>query len=293
MKLGDYLICFLIGFMNISQCANEQLEHEKVLSRKKRYLIFPEGSSFSIAVCMTIGVYGNPQFSIFSWALNYGFAYELPTNATIWLKLRREYFGENIFEAAKTLPPPPPTLPPPLPTEATTESTTTEAPPIFDYHDHDHDHHDHPPDHDHHGYFYDHPHHPLGDPTGPTGTGPGTGPGPDSTDAKSRSYYVPKYYPYGYNNGKVGSLNTQTVPLGNRNYLSGYNNNLGSSRKYQNYGGSRTYDQRSNIPRQYSQNINSIPITANSNTYPYVNTHMVQRRYRRDLYNKLEVAIGK
>jgi hypothetical protein len=31
---------------------------------------------------MTVGVYGNPQFSIFSWGLNYGFAYNLPTNST-------------------------------------------------------------------------------------------------------------------------------------------------------------------------------------------------------------------
>lgn len=38
---------------------------EKILSRKKRYLIFPQGSSFSVAVCSTIGIYGNPQFSIF------------------------------------------------------------------------------------------------------------------------------------------------------------------------------------------------------------------------------------
>jgi hypothetical protein len=39
--------------------------NEKILSRKKRYLIFPTGSSFSVAVCSTIGIYGNPQFSIF------------------------------------------------------------------------------------------------------------------------------------------------------------------------------------------------------------------------------------
>ena len=40
------------------------------------------GSSVSVATCMTIGVYGNPQFSIWSWAVNYGFAYNLPTNAS-------------------------------------------------------------------------------------------------------------------------------------------------------------------------------------------------------------------
>lgn len=31
---------------------------EKVLSRTKRYLIFPTGSSFSVATCSTIGIYG-------------------------------------------------------------------------------------------------------------------------------------------------------------------------------------------------------------------------------------------
>lgn len=34
---------------------------------------------------MTVGVYGNPQFSIWSWAVNYGFAYNLPTNASYFL----------------------------------------------------------------------------------------------------------------------------------------------------------------------------------------------------------------
>jgi hypothetical protein len=54
----------------------------KPKSRKKRYVIFPEGSSFSVAVCMTIGLYGNPNYQFVSWALNWGVAYELPNNAT-------------------------------------------------------------------------------------------------------------------------------------------------------------------------------------------------------------------
>jgi hypothetical protein len=37
----------------------------KILSRKKRYMVFPTGSSLSVATCMTIGIYGNPQYSIF------------------------------------------------------------------------------------------------------------------------------------------------------------------------------------------------------------------------------------
>ncbi|XP_001648277.2 uncharacterized protein LOC5563976 [Aedes aegypti] len=54
----------------------------KVLSRRKRYIVFPEGASFSVAVCMTIGMYGNPNYQMFSWALNWGIAYNLP-NQTI------------------------------------------------------------------------------------------------------------------------------------------------------------------------------------------------------------------
>ncbi|XP_062564827.1 uncharacterized protein LOC134227405 isoform X2 [Armigeres subalbatus] len=54
----------------------------KILSRRKRFLVFPEGSSFSMAVCMGIGIYGNPNYNMFSWALNWGVAYNLP-NQTI------------------------------------------------------------------------------------------------------------------------------------------------------------------------------------------------------------------
>ena len=63
---------------------------EKILSRKKRYLVFPSGSSFSVATCFTIGIYGNPNFSFISWGLNWGFAYELPTNGTYFKKVREQ-----------------------------------------------------------------------------------------------------------------------------------------------------------------------------------------------------------
>uniref|UniRef100_A0A182FNM6 Uncharacterized protein n=1 Tax=Anopheles albimanus TaxID=7167 RepID=A0A182FNM6_ANOAL len=57
-------------------------DRERVLSRRKRFIVFPEGSSFSVAVCMTIGLYGNPNYQLISWALNWGIAYNLP-NQTI------------------------------------------------------------------------------------------------------------------------------------------------------------------------------------------------------------------
>lgn len=81
----------IILVIMISLCSTDKIDNDnsngaqKVLSRKKRFMIFPTGASFSVAVCMTVGVYGNPQFSLFSWALNYGFAYNLPTNATEFL----------------------------------------------------------------------------------------------------------------------------------------------------------------------------------------------------------------
>ncbi|KAL0821275.1 hypothetical protein ABMA28_005875 [Loxostege sticticalis] len=57
----------------------------KVLSRRRRYVTFPEGSSFSCAGCMTVGLIGQPAPTTapgtFTWGMNWGIAYELP-NAT-------------------------------------------------------------------------------------------------------------------------------------------------------------------------------------------------------------------
>lgn len=89
MKLKTILIWLTVFYVEVSHSidpiTNQTMDsgkEMKILSRRKRFLVFPTGSSFSVAVCMTIGVYGNPQFSLFSWALNYGFAYNLPTNST-------------------------------------------------------------------------------------------------------------------------------------------------------------------------------------------------------------------
>lgn len=66
-------IIFLVFLLvNLIRCnssdENDQLvKNEKVLSRRKRYLVFPTGSSFSVATCMTIGVYGNPNYSLFRY----------------------------------------------------------------------------------------------------------------------------------------------------------------------------------------------------------------------------------
>ncbi|XP_075164471.1 uncharacterized protein LOC142237033 isoform X1 [Haematobia irritans] len=58
------------------------LQH-RLLSRPKRYLSFPEGASFSVAVCFTIGIIGNPRFDYMAFGLNWGVAYDLPN--TTWI----------------------------------------------------------------------------------------------------------------------------------------------------------------------------------------------------------------
>ncbi|XP_044573246.1 uncharacterized protein LOC6503406 isoform X2 [Drosophila ananassae] len=55
----------------------------KVLSRPRRYLSFPEGSSLSVAVCFTVGIIGNPNYAYNSFGLNWGTAYDLPN--TSWV----------------------------------------------------------------------------------------------------------------------------------------------------------------------------------------------------------------
>jgi biopolymer transport protein ExbD len=72
---SDVDIASVANSNNNNKCSNcdntaQEIEIEikakdKVLSRKKRYLVFPTGSSFSVATCSTIGIYGNPQYSIF------------------------------------------------------------------------------------------------------------------------------------------------------------------------------------------------------------------------------------
>lgn len=69
-------------------------------------------------------MYGNPQFSIFSWALNYGFAYNLPSNSSYFTHAPPDVLDFPFFKDETT-------------------TTTTEAPETTIPADHDdHDHHD-------------------------------------------------------------------------------------------------------------------------------------------------------
>ncbi|XP_046966946.1 uncharacterized protein LOC124534954 [Vanessa cardui] len=74
----------------------------KVLSRRKRYVAFPEGSSFSCAGCMTVGVIGQPAPATapgtFTFGLNWGIAYELPNNTETALFYRRKKHGKPLAQ---------------------------------------------------------------------------------------------------------------------------------------------------------------------------------------------------
>lgn len=143
MTSKAFLICVVVLVVDVVFSANPQNKiGSKVLSRRKRFVIFPTGSSFSVAVCMTIGgkitkvlcvfmnfvmfflVYGNPQFSIFSWALNYGFAYNLPSNSSYFLHPPEGILDFPFFK------------------DDTSTTTTTSAPEttIIAEHEHGHEH---------------------------------------------------------------------------------------------------------------------------------------------------------
>ncbi|XP_017968500.2 uncharacterized protein LOC108659867 [Drosophila navojoa] len=51
---------------------------QRKLSRGKRFVAFPLGSSASAAICLTTGVIGNPHYLYLSFGLNWGIAYDLP-----------------------------------------------------------------------------------------------------------------------------------------------------------------------------------------------------------------------
>ncbi|XP_037942957.1 uncharacterized protein LOC119675810 [Teleopsis dalmanni] len=55
----------------------------RALSRRKRFIGFPQGSSFSCAVCLTTGVLGNPNYQYLSLGLNWGIAYNLPNSSWV------------------------------------------------------------------------------------------------------------------------------------------------------------------------------------------------------------------
>ncbi|XP_055838148.1 uncharacterized protein LOC129906411 [Episyrphus balteatus] len=73
------------------QCAEKDT---RILSRKRRFLSFPEGSSFAASICMTIGVIGNPVLEYMSWAVNWGIAYDLPNQT--WVRQHKHGFSNSL-----------------------------------------------------------------------------------------------------------------------------------------------------------------------------------------------------
>lgn len=79
--------------LNCTRNAENQLK-----SRRKRYVAFPEGSSFSVAFCATVGFVGNPNFIYFSWAINWGLAYDLPNDTWIINQKNHHAFPKQIVQ---------------------------------------------------------------------------------------------------------------------------------------------------------------------------------------------------
>jgi hypothetical protein len=80
---------------------------EEILSRNRRYVTFPQGSTFSVrhsfninhsinqfvlfqmATCLTVGVLGQPSKGIFTWGVNWGISYTLPNQTESIKGLKR------------------------------------------------------------------------------------------------------------------------------------------------------------------------------------------------------------
>ncbi|XP_028146417.1 uncharacterized protein LOC114339932 [Diabrotica virgifera virgifera] len=78
MKKYRYLVTFCLLFPLLDFVNLESLQN-KLLSRRKRYLTFPEGASVSAAACMTAQLWVNPR-GIFTESIAWGLAYDLPND---------------------------------------------------------------------------------------------------------------------------------------------------------------------------------------------------------------------
>ncbi|KAK0093918.1 hypothetical protein PV326_012342 [Microctonus aethiopoides] len=92
---GELTLCILLSILwTISPAETE----ERYLSRRKRYVVFPEGSSFSIALCMTVHTL-TPD-NIFTEGLNWGISYDLPNESKPaiepFLQLRKDHHSIDV-----------------------------------------------------------------------------------------------------------------------------------------------------------------------------------------------------
>ncbi|XP_071556016.1 uncharacterized protein [Temnothorax nylanderi] len=89
---AKYLI-FLVLCLVLSEYEADD-KYQTNLSRKRRYVVFPEGSTFSVALCLTVHTL-TPD-DIFTEGLNWGISYDLPNESKPalepFLELRNDKF---------------------------------------------------------------------------------------------------------------------------------------------------------------------------------------------------------
>ncbi|CAD7077438.1 unnamed protein product [Hermetia illucens] len=95
------LCCTFIVAGGLNAERAERSTESRILSRKRRYVAFPEGSSFTVAICTTIGVIGNPNVNYLSYALNWGVAYDLPNETWVLAHANGFKAGEDTSDDTK------------------------------------------------------------------------------------------------------------------------------------------------------------------------------------------------
>lgn len=73
------------SFSQLALPSRSPFVRQLVVSAHSRKLKFSNSQPINfILYHRSFAVWGNPQYSMFSWGINYGFAYNLPTNATYY-----------------------------------------------------------------------------------------------------------------------------------------------------------------------------------------------------------------
>ncbi|XP_055919967.1 uncharacterized protein LOC129951699 [Eupeodes corollae] len=90
----NFKLIWLVLLVLITEIWAQKDTSTRILSRKRRFLSFPEGSSFAASICMTIGVIGNPVLEYMSWAVNWGIAYDLPNQT--WVRQHKHGFSNSL-----------------------------------------------------------------------------------------------------------------------------------------------------------------------------------------------------
>ncbi|XP_068081350.1 uncharacterized protein [Anabrus simplex] len=76
-SLSCFLLLLLLLLVSGHLMFDDDIDGRPVLDRRKRYVLFPEGSSFSVAFCMTIKT-TTPDVDIFTEGVNWAISYDLP-----------------------------------------------------------------------------------------------------------------------------------------------------------------------------------------------------------------------